>query len=151
MSFRNKYIFLTTNIKAMRCLILSWAFKVHILLRRFAKKHNDCNSPFRNLLRNFIMFKVELAGSCYEKRLSTLWPIWPLSTSKNLLKFSQLQYILLIYLLDLRDTWQRMGSSDCVNKLLFAHRSQSLTWDQALFSFRFVNNIPAGKAKRKEF
>ena len=25
-----------------------------------------------------------------------------------------------------------------------------LTWDQALFSFRFVNNIPAGKAKRKE-
>ena len=25
-----------------------------------------------------------------------------------------------------------------------------LTWDQAQFSFRFVNNIPAGKAKRKE-
>ena len=25
-----------------------------------------------------------------------------------------------------------------------------LTWDQALFSFRFVNNIPAGMAKRKE-
>ena len=24
------------------------------------------------------------------------------------------------------------------------------TWGQALFSFRFVNNIPAGKAKRKE-
>ena len=24
------------------------------------------------------------------------------------------------------------------------------TWDQAQFSFRFVNNIPAGKAKRKE-
>ena len=24
-----------------------------------------------------------------------------------------------------------------------------LTWDQAQFSFRFVNNIPAGKAKRK--
>ena len=26
----------------------------------------------------------------------------------------------------------------------------NVTWDQALFSFRFVNNIPAGKAKRKE-
>ena len=25
-----------------------------------------------------------------------------------------------------------------------------LTWDQAQFSFRFVNNITAGKAKRKE-
>ena len=25
-----------------------------------------------------------------------------------------------------------------------------LTWDQAPFSFRFVNNIPAGIAKRKE-
>ena len=25
-----------------------------------------------------------------------------------------------------------------------------LTWDQAPFSFRFVNNIPAGMAKRKE-
>ena len=25
-----------------------------------------------------------------------------------------------------------------------------LTWDQAQFSFRFVNNIPAGKAKGKE-
>ena len=25
----------------------------------------------------------------------------------------------------------------------------TLTWDQAQFSFRFVNNIPAGKAKRK--
>ena len=25
-----------------------------------------------------------------------------------------------------------------------------ITWDQAQFSFRFVNNIPAGKAKRKE-
>ena len=25
-----------------------------------------------------------------------------------------------------------------------------LTWDQALFSFRFENYIPAGKAKRKE-
>ena len=25
-----------------------------------------------------------------------------------------------------------------------------LTWDKAQFSFRFVNNIPAGKAKRKE-
>ena len=26
----------------------------------------------------------------------------------------------------------------------------NVTWDQALFSFRFENNIPAGKAKRKE-
>jgi len=26
----------------------------------------------------------------------------------------------------------------------------ALTWDQAQSSFRFVNNIPAGKAKRKE-
>ena len=26
----------------------------------------------------------------------------------------------------------------------------SLTWDQAQFSFRFVNNIPAGKAKRND-
>ena len=25
-----------------------------------------------------------------------------------------------------------------------------VTWDQALFSFRFLNNIPAGIAKRKE-
>ena len=25
-----------------------------------------------------------------------------------------------------------------------------LTWDQALFSFRFENYIPAGKAKRKD-
>ena len=28
--------------------------------------------------------------------------------------------------------------------------SLSVTWDQALFSFRFENNIPAGKAKRKK-
>ena len=27
---------------------------------------------------------------------------------------------------------------------------QYLTWDQALFSFRFENYIPAGKAKRKD-
>ena len=27
---------------------------------------------------------------------------------------------------------------------------RALTWDQALFSFRFENYIPAGKAKRKE-
>ena len=26
----------------------------------------------------------------------------------------------------------------------------TVTWDEALFLFRFVNNIPAGKAKRKE-
>ena len=26
----------------------------------------------------------------------------------------------------------------------------NLTWDQALFSFRFENYIPAGMAKRKE-
>ena len=26
----------------------------------------------------------------------------------------------------------------------------SLTWHQAQFSFRFVNNIPAGKAKRND-
>ena len=25
-----------------------------------------------------------------------------------------------------------------------------VTWDQALFSFRFENYIPAGKAKRKQ-
>ena len=25
-----------------------------------------------------------------------------------------------------------------------------VTWDQAQFSFRFINNIPAGKAKRKK-
>ena len=25
-----------------------------------------------------------------------------------------------------------------------------VTWDQALFSFRFVNNVPVGMAKRKE-
>ena len=25
-----------------------------------------------------------------------------------------------------------------------------LTWDQAQFSFRFVNNIPVGKAKRND-
>ena len=31
--------------------------------------------------------------------------------------------------------------------LLFPSR---ITWDQALFSFRFVNNILAGEAKRKE-
>ena len=28
--------------------------------------------------------------------------------------------------------------------------THSITWDQALFSFRFENYIPAGKAKRKE-
>ena len=27
---------------------------------------------------------------------------------------------------------------------------EALTWDQALFSFRFENYIPAGKTKRKE-
>ena len=26
----------------------------------------------------------------------------------------------------------------------------TLTWDQAQFSFRFLDNIPAGKAKRKQ-
>ena len=31
-----------------------------------------------------------------------------------------------------------------------ARASLSVTWDQALFSFRFENNIPAGKAKRKK-
>ena len=28
--------------------------------------------------------------------------------------------------------------------------SSGVTWDQALFSFRFENYIPAGMAKRKE-
>ena len=27
---------------------------------------------------------------------------------------------------------------------------EGLTWDEAQYSFRFVNNIPEGKAKRKE-
>ena len=30
--------------------------------------------------------------------------------------------------------------------LAFLSRSTILTWDQAQFSFHFVNNIPAGKA-----
>ena len=34
--------------------------------------------------------------------------------------------------------------------LLLLSTSLQLTWDQALFSFRFENYIPAGKAKRKE-
>ena len=151
MPIRNKYTFLTTNKKVMRCLVLSWAFKVHILFGRFAKSIKIVIHHLITCSETSLCLKRELVGSCYEKRLNTLWPNWPLSTSKYILKFCQLQYILLICLLDLRDTWQRMGCSDCVNKLLFVHRSQSLTWDQALFSFRFVNNIPAGKAKRKEF
>ena len=35
----------------------------------------------------------------------------------------------------------------CINEW---HIILRLTWDRAQFSFRFVNNIPAGKAKRKE-
>ena len=37
-------------------------------------------------------------------------------------------------------------------KLLHASdkAASRVTWDQALFSFRFVNNSPAGMAKRKE-
>ena len=35
-------------------------------------------------------------------------------------------------------------------KNLLSVSRRKLTWDQALFSFRFVNNIPAGMAKRKE-
>ena len=35
--------------------------------------------------------------------------------------------------------------------MFFYYKFQfSLTWDQALFSFRFENYIPAGMAKRKE-
>ena len=30
------------------------------------------------------------------------------------------------------------------------HVKKKITWDQALFSFRFENYIPVGKAKRKE-
>ena len=34
---------------------------------------------------------------------------------------------------------------------VFSPEISELTWDQAQFSFRFVNNIPAGKAKRSNF
>ena len=34
---------------------------------------------------------------------------------------------------------------------VFPHEISELTWDQAQFSFRFVNKIPAGKAKRSNF
>ena len=34
--------------------------------------------------------------------------------------------------------------------LKVSHYMKRLTWDQALFSFRFENYIPAGKAKRKQ-
>ena len=35
-------------------------------------------------------------------------------------------------------------------EFLHASLHVNITWDQALFSFRFENNIPVGKAKRKE-
>ena len=38
----------------------------------------------------------------------------------------------------------------CIRVTLPLHQREALTWDQALFSFRFVNNIPAGMAKRTE-
>ena len=34
---------------------------------------------------------------------------------------------------------------------VFPPEISELTWDQAQFSFRFVNKIPAGKAKRSNF
>ena len=40
-------------------------------------------------------------------------------------------------------------SFDSIIQLL-THPGMILTWDQALFSFRFENYIPAGRAKRKE-
>ena len=56
----------------------------------------------------------------------------------------------------------RRGAKKKLNKLLETFYSEvknkngadyepdRLTWDQGEFSFRFVNNIPAGTAKRKE-
>ena len=45
-------------------------------------------------------------------------------------------------------SWEGLVATSFVNfyNLLLVE----VTWDQALFSFRFVNNIPAGMAKRKE-
>ena len=39
--------------------------------------------------------------------------------------------------------------TSCISPSL-SQNTQNVTWDQALFSFRFENYIPAGKAKRKE-
>ena len=38
----------------------------------------------------------------------------------------------------------------CFPELIVFPSFPRVTWDQALFSFRFENYIPAGKAKRKE-
>ena len=39
------------------------------------------------------------------------------------------------------------NTTACIKHAVFWKK---VTWDQALFSFRFENYIPAGKAKRKE-
>ena len=44
----------------------------------------------------------------------------------------------------------RLGLSSSANILQIADFALRVTWDQALFSFRFENYIPPGKAKRKE-
>ena len=43
-----------------------------------------------------------------------------------------------------------LGLFSSANILQIADFALRVTWDQALFSFRFENYIPAGKAKRKE-
>ena len=59
-----------------------------------------------------------------------------------------------IYVIEKRGLWSEQSG-----RILADSRRQgwityyvcpSLTWDQALFSFRFENYIPAGKAKQKE-
>ena len=54
---------------------------------------------------------------------------------------------------------KKHGSSENVSERKTAGREKgracsislnTLTWDQAQFSFRFLDNIPAGKAKRKQ-
>ena len=46
--------------------------------------------------------------------------------------------------------WQSHGPLIPIKIIVQFFECKILTWDQALFSFRFVNNIPAGMAKRKE-
>ena len=44
--------------------------------------------------------------------------------------------------------YKPMRGSDSDYTCIFIISVISVTWDQAQFSFRFLNNIPVGKAKR---
>ena len=74
------------------------------------------------------------------------------SSAKNVLvKFYFVNYIFIGWRSRCLSAHESHGKRQSAEKpgVYHRHSTTRLTWDQGVFSFHFVKNIPAGKAKRK--